>query len=98
MSILGVIVRSRPTDTVAVCDVLRGMPGLDIVAEAAGRFVVVIEDSDQATAADVMTRITRLPQVLNTSLVYEYSGPDAPAPAGDAIDFRSWRGDQRTGA
>ena len=98
MSILGVIVRSRPTDTAAVCDVLRGMPGLDIVAGASGRFVVVIEDSDRATAADVMTRITRLPQVLNTSLVYEYSGPDAPAPAGDAIDFRSWRGDQRAGA
>ena len=31
--------------------------------------------------------------VLNTSLVYEYSGPDAPASAtGEVSDYRAWRG------
>ena len=45
-----------------------------------GRFVVVIEDGADADAADTLTRITRIEQVIATSLVYEYSGPDAPAP------------------
>jgi hypothetical protein len=30
--------------------------------------------------------------VLNTSLVYEYSGPDVPATAAGVSDYRDWRG------
>jgi nitrate reductase NapAB chaperone NapD len=92
MSILGVIVRAQPSAAGGVRHALHDLPGLAIVAASDERFVVVIEDSADASAVDVMARIARLPAVLNTSLVYEYSGPDAPAPDGEAIDFRSWRG------
>jgi nitrate reductase NapAB chaperone NapD len=94
MSILGVIVRASPPRARHVQAALTDLPGLVVAAEAAGRFVVVIEDSEQARACDVMTRISRLPDVLNTSLVYEYSGPDAPAPD-EPVDFTSWRGERR---
>lgn len=91
MSILGVIVRTQPAHADDVQRALRTLPGLDIAAAANGRFVVVIEDSDSAHAADTLTRITRLEQVIGTSLVYEYSGPDAPAPEGAVADFKAWR-------
>jgi nitrate reductase NapD len=93
VSILGVIVRTQPAHADAVQCALRTLPGLDIAATANGRFVVVIEDSDSAHAADTLTRITRLEQVIGTSLVYEYSGPDSPAPEGAAVDFKAWRSD-----
>jgi nitrate reductase NapAB chaperone NapD len=91
VSILGVIVRAQPAHADAVQCALRDLPGLDIAAADGGRFVVVIEDSADANAGDTLTRITRLERVIATSLVYEYSGPDAPAPDGTAIDFKAWR-------
>jgi len=91
MSILGVVVRSRPGDAADVHNGLRALPGLDIAGSASGRFVVVLEDTEQASAAQTLTQITQMPAVINTSLVYEYCGPDAPAPAGEAVDFKSWR-------
>ena len=49
-------------------------------------------DSAPVSAAETLNAIGRLPEVLSLSLVYEYSGPDAPPPAGmQQIDFRSWR-------
>lgn len=93
MSILGVIVRTRPGDLAAVGQALRAMPGVELAdtARADGRLIAVIEDHADAAAAATMARITLLPQVLNTSLVYEYSGPDSPAPAADGADFQAWR-------
>jgi nitrate reductase NapAB chaperone NapD len=97
MSILGVVVRTRPGDAPAVQRRLRALPGLDVAGCAGGRFVVVLEDTERASAAQTLTQITQLAEVINTSLVYEYSGPDAPAPDGDAIDFKSWRGSPQPG-
>jgi periplasmic nitrate reductase NapD len=91
MSILGVIVRARPEHGCAVQAQLAELPGLDIAAHDAGRWVVVIEDCTAASAAATMARVALLPQVLNTSLVYEYSGPDAPAPQADTGDYQAWR-------
>jgi nitrate reductase NapAB chaperone NapD len=97
MSILGVVVRARPGDAADVQRHLCALPGLLIAGCADGRFVVVLEDTEQASASQTMTQITRLQQVINTSLVYEYSGPDAPAPDGEAVDFKSWRGSPQPG-
>lgn len=74
MSILGVIVRSRPEHAAEVRAQLAALPGLEVAAAEGGRFVTVIEDSGDATAAETMARVAQLPQVLNTSLVYEHSG------------------------
>ncbi len=91
MSILGVIVRARPEHRGDVERELAGLPGVDIAAAADGRWVLVIEDHEQDSAAATMVRITTLPQVLNTSLVFEYSGPDAPAAEPALSNFQAWR-------
>lgn len=79
MSILGVIVRTRATDVAATEAALRRLPGVDLARteQADGRLVVLIEDSAARTAAETMAEIALWPRVLNLSLVYEYSGPDA---------------------
>ncbi|MEK8049260.1 chaperone NapD [Ideonella sp. DXS22W] len=94
MSILGVIVRTRPEDLAATEQALRALPGTDIAApagEADGRLVVVIEDTPARTAAAVMAEIALWPRVLNTSLVYEYSGPDVPHTAVELTGYTDWR-------
>lgn len=99
MSILGVVVRARVADLAALCDRIRALPGTDLALNPGdGRLVLVIEDvaaqggGQELSAAATMATIAQWPEVLNTSLVYEYSGSDAPAPAGsNDIDYRSWR-------
>jgi nitrate reductase NapAB chaperone NapD len=73
MSILGVIVRAHPAAAEDAQAALSLLPGLDVAAAVGGRFVVVIEDSAESSAAETMVRVALLPQVLNTSLVYEHS-------------------------
>lgn len=93
MSILGVIVRAHPAQASAVEQRLRGLPGVDVADLAGladGRLVIVIEDTADTTAAAALGAIALWPEVLNTSLVYEYSGPDSPAPD-DVEGFRDWR-------
>jgi periplasmic nitrate reductase NapD len=93
MSILGVIVRSRPEAVASIEARLRACPGVDVAdlaAAADGRLVIVIEDTDRSTAAATLGAIALWPDVLNTALVYEYSGPDSPAPD-DTVDYRDWR-------
>lgn len=94
MSILGVIVRSHPQAASGIEARLRQVPGVDVAERAApgdGRIVIVIEDAAESSAAATLGAIALWPEVLNTSLVYEYSGPDSPAP--DTVqDYRDWRG------
>lgn len=93
MSILGVIVRSHPQALPGIEERLRALPGVevaDLAAAADGRLVIVIEDGAGTSAAATLGAIALWPEVLNTSLVYEYSGPDSPAP--DSVDgYRDWR-------
>ena len=94
MSILGVLVRTRPEHLPTVEQRLRDLPGTDIAqrADAAdGRIVVVIEDTDERPAAASMAEIAGWPQVLNAALVYEYSGPDAPSSAAKVEQYTDWR-------
>lgn len=98
MSILGAVVRSHPRDAAVVARRLRSMPGVDLALDPGdGRMVAVIEDATNpdgtsAAAAATLGLMATWPGVLSTSLVFEYSGPDSPPPAGDdAIDYRRWR-------
>lgn len=98
MSILGVVVRVLPQHVPLVADRIGTLPGADVSLNPGdGRLVTVIEDAEVAgtihSAAATMAAIALWPEVLNTSLVYEYSGPDAP-PLGDSAltDYRDWRG------
>lgn len=97
MSILGAVIRCRPADADAVAHQLGAQAGLDLALNPGdGRMVVVIEDAERdgqpVPAAATLAGIASWPEVLGTSLVYEYSGPDSPAPQGsDGIDYRAWR-------
>jgi nitrate reductase NapAB chaperone NapD len=105
VSILGVVVRVRRTDL----DVTRARLGEAAGVELAldpddGRLILLVEDvlveDGVRGAAETLARIAGWPEVLNTSLVYEYSGPDAPPAGGDAtagLDYRAWRGLGRDG-
>ena len=74
---------------------LSGVAGLDIALNPGdGRLVVIIEDTPDMPAAQTMAAIALLPQVLNTSLVYEYSGPDVAhteSPPHPDTRYQSWR-------
>jgi nitrate reductase NapAB chaperone NapD len=97
MSILGVVLRVRPEAIGTLREQLTDQPGLDVALDPGdGRMVLVLEDLPDASppvvAADWLGRIAGWPDVLGTSLVYEYSGPDSPAPAGsEDMDYRAWR-------
>lgn len=96
MSILGAVVRLRPEHLAAVVPRFAALPGADLALNPGdGRLVLVIEDAlaDGVVhaAAATLAAIAQWPEVLNTSLVYEYSGPDAP-PADAVSDYRAWRG------
>lgn len=92
MSILGVVVRCHPDHVDAVESQWRGRPGVDVRHNPGdGRLVVVIEDCPDRPAAATMAELALFPQVHSTSLVYEYSGPDAPALEPGVTDYSAWR-------
>jgi periplasmic nitrate reductase NapD len=95
MSILGVIVRTRPDATAALRERLAALPGVDVALDPGdGRLILVIEDAPGSSAAARLTEIGSWPSVVNTSLVYEHIGvePHGDAPAIAAIsDFSAWR-------
>lgn len=98
MSILGAVVRVRPEHLAAVVPRLAILPGADLALNPGdGRLVLVLEDAEVDGvvhgAAATLASIAMWAEVLNTSLVYEYSGPDAPPAGGGAVeDYRAWRG------
>ncbi len=92
MTILGVIVRTRPEATEAVRAQLRARPGVDIAADPGdGRLILVIDDCEAHSAPATLGELATWPQVINTSLVYEYSGPDSPATAPALDAYQDWR-------
>ena len=97
MSILGAVIRVRPEQLAGLVARLHLMPGVDVALNPGdGRLVLVIEDIDVdhavQEAAATLEQIAQWRSVLNTSLVYEYSGPDVPATAPGVGAYRDWRG------
>lgn len=92
MSILGVVIRSRPEHLARVLAQLEGRAGLDVTHNPGdGRLVLVIEDCADSPATATMAAVALLPEVQSTSLVYEYSGPDAPASDAAPGGYNAWR-------
>lgn len=94
MSILGVVLRAHPQQRSSIAARLAGLQGVEIAAEPGdGRWVLVLEDQAGAplSAAALLGQMATWPEVLGTSLVYEYSGPESPAPGDAPADYRAWR-------
>ena len=92
MSILGVIVRARAADVSAVRARLLQMPGVDLALDPGdGRLILVIEDTPACSAAATLADIALWPLVLNTSLVYEYSGADLAEHQAGVAAYTDWR-------
>ncbi|MBK6868295.1 MAG: chaperone NapD [Burkholderiales bacterium] len=92
MSVLGVVVRVHPKNLGAVKQRLARTPGVDLGPDAGdGRLIAVIESTAADPAAAIMAEVTRWPEVLNLSLVFEQSDGDAPENTPE-FDFRAWRG------
>jgi nitrate reductase NapAB chaperone NapD len=98
MSILGVIVRTRPAQRRALAARVAALPGVELAVDPGdGRLVLVVEDAvvdgRRLAAAATMAEIATWPDTLSTSLVYEHSDDeDAAASTHAAFDFRAWRG------
>ena len=91
MSVLGIVARTHPWQLSAVLEKLQGLAGVDLATHSTdGRLVLVIEDLGELSAASRMGELATWPELLSTSLVYEYSGPEDPAPSAHArADWRS---------
>ncbi len=78
MSILGTVVRTRREHLDTVVAQLADFSGLEVALNPGdGRLVVLIENSPTSTAAETMRVMALIPEILSTSLVYEYSDASA---------------------
>lgn len=94
MSVLGVVARTHPQHLPALVPVLMALEGVDLVANPGdGRLVLVLEDVPERSAAARLGELALWPELMATTLVYEYSGPDSPSPHAEATD---WRADMDT--
>jgi len=94
MSILGVVLRVPAAAVAEVQAQLLPLRGVDVTHNPGdGRLVLVIEDVAERSAAATLGEIAQMPQVWSSTLVYEYSGPDAPAPEAHQSGFQDWRRD-----
>ncbi len=91
MSVLGVVIRVRPQDRLAITGRLVATPGVDLGPDPGdGRLIAVIESTADTPAAAIMADIAQWREVHNLSLVFEQSDPDAGEQPAE-FDFRAWR-------
>jgi periplasmic nitrate reductase NapD len=78
MNICGVLVHARPDAAGEVAAALALLPGVELHAHPnAGRLIVTVEDTEQASAMDGLARIHALPGVVSAALVYHHFEPDS---------------------
>ena len=73
MSISSLVLHATPGKTDAVCAALAAVRGVEVHTSAAdGRIVVTVDEPDDGDAADIMTGLRDIPDVLSVSLVYSH--------------------------
>jgi len=74
MNISSVILHVVPGRLEDACEVLNGMPGVEIHARSPeGKLVITVEDSDTNSAADSYVALHGVPGVMSVAMVYQYS-------------------------
>lgn len=77
MNICSCVVHAKPGRGPLVAERLAELSGVEVhggVEE--GKLVVTLEDTEQAQAADTLGALNRVPDVINTVLIYHYGGDD----------------------
>ncbi|MDG4475642.1 chaperone NapD [Thiovibrio frasassiensis] len=73
MNIAGVLVHARPDSSAQVAVALGQMPGLEIHARTEDhRFVITIEEHEQAVISETLLALYRVEGVLSASMVYQH--------------------------
>ncbi|EIJ43217.1 uncharacterized protein involved in formation of periplasmic nitrate reductase [Beggiatoa alba B18LD] len=77
MNIAGVIVHASPRYKTQVRESLQTLQGVEVHFETPdGRFIVTIEEEEQAIVADTIMNLHKLDGVLSAAMVYQHSEPD----------------------
>lgn len=73
MSICSLVLHANPGKTDAVSAALSAVAGVEVHATAAdGRIVVTVDEPDDGAAADIISGLRDIPDVLSVSLVYSH--------------------------
>lgn len=84
MSISGLIVQSKPAQTLSVRTALEEIPGVDVHAHTEdGNLVVTVDEPDDSAAADILMNLQNVEGVLAASLIYSHFDGD---PSHDSQD------------
>ncbi|MDV7144160.1 chaperone NapD [Tropicimonas sp. TH_r6] len=84
MNICGCLVHSMPERVDAVGDAMNAMRGVEVHARSEdGRHVVVVEDTEEARASELIMEMHQIPGVISVTLTYHHfedlqDGENAP--------------------
>lgn len=79
----GIVVHTVADEAALVAERIDDMAGAEVVAREHGKLVVVLEASGERELADLVHRISLLPNVYSAALVSHFV--DSPALEGDAL-------------
>ncbi len=78
MSICSLVLHAAPGKTDSVSAALTEIEGVEVhVTAADGRIVVTVDEPDDGAAADIISGLRNVPDVLSVSLVYSHFDGDS---------------------
>ncbi len=78
MSICSLVLHATPGKTDAVSAALAAIGGVEVhVSAEDGRIVVTVDEPDDGAAADIISGLRDIPDVLSVSLVYSHFDGDS---------------------
>ncbi len=73
MNICGCLIHVAPDQAEAAAQAMRSTPGVEIHAQAEdGRFVVVVEDTSDRLASEIIMDLHQIPGVISLTLTYHH--------------------------
>lgn len=73
MNICGCLVHVAPDQSETAAQSMRNTPGVEVHAEAEnGRFVVVVEDTSDRLASEIILDLHQIPGVISLALTYHH--------------------------
>ncbi len=77
MGIYSVVIHTRPENIQSVSDHLEVINGVEVHgANEKGKLVVSLEHPERGYCSETLMGFHNIPGVINSSLIYEYSGDD----------------------